>query len=254
MGLLSKVSNLDLSEKLTFSDFVISNSIKTCAILDKLNNYFSIQNSIGFDSNSIISSHSTNDFWDGICSKRNSIYTFSKNDNSINCLLQLFSFQMKESINSLSIYRTNDLIFLLINQEITSKIISDLLIIENIYPTFCKLNFNTLINSKNAYKFEISFEMLLNSYKNNELSSILNELTNRFLCFYSNLNQCTRISQDKIRLFFIENDSFNEKVFIKNIKLNLSEVIDNQIESIKVSFKGKTNNCDEIISFMKNIE
>ena len=93
MGLLTKANTLDKEKGMAFSDFVKKYKLKFCAVFEKNDNNFLIKNSIGFDGVSILSSLSTQDYWNGICSNFNELNIFSDDNRTLFPLLQLFSFE-----------------------------------------------------------------------------------------------------------------------------------------------------------------
>lgn len=251
MGLLSKASSLDFSEKLAFLHFINSHKIKTCALYEYKNNSFYIQNSIGFDSLSLIASKSTKDFWDGICPENNTIYSFTK-ENSLECLQQFFSFEMNEIITFIEICRIQDKLLLLVNEKITPSMINDFTKIDNsIYTKNISTHFPNLQSDFYFFQYEINLEKITESYENFIQLSIKNEIANRIESSYSVENFAIRLNENKIRICFIEKNSFNKKIYPKHLKLLLSQIIDKNAKKIEISFIGKTSNVNEIQNFMK---
>lgn len=250
MGLLSKASNLDFSDKLAFSDFIKKNNIKTCAVLECNENIFFINNSIGFDAFSISASESTYDFWDGVCSRKNIVFLFNKENENLKSLLQFFSYTMQESISFISIYRTNDQILLLVNQEINNNIISDFIKIDFSLNSRFILDQQSLDENKKIFKFEVNLLNAINSYDEKTQVSLLNEISNRFISKYF-VDTSSRINLYKIRFFVISYDQFDGNIISQHIKLNLQEVIGNNSNKISISFVGTSNDLNELELFMK---
>lgn len=250
MGLLSKASNIDLDTRLAFIQFIKNNNIKTCAILEKENGIFFIKNSIGFDKDSILASKSTEDFWNGICSNRNLIYNFSKSDNSINCMLQFFSYLMNESLESVSVYRTSDdKILLLINSQINQSIIKDFFKVDN---SIIEYSSNLVFNNSNTFhKFEISLDNAFDNYDSISILPIKNEISNQIILNYCNDNLVVRLSTNKIKLCFISNENFNGNIIIQHMKLMLTQIVENEVNKINISYLGLSSNQQEIELFLK---
>jgi len=249
MGLLSKASSLDFSTKLAFTDFIKTHKIKACAVYEIKNDYFYISNSIGFDSFSILASKSTKDFWTGICPEINKKYFFQKESENYSSLLQFFSFTMQETLESIVVYRTEDKLFVLLNQELYQEIITDFTQIDFSYvPVFNISELN--LNSLTAYKYEISINQAVDSYEEEFQPSLINEISNRILCNYS-ANTAVIVSSNKIHLFYLTEEDFDDRTFPQHLKLNLSEAIDNNSNKISVIFNGSTSDINEIELFMK---
>lgn len=250
MGLLSKASNIDFSEKLAFSTFIKNHNIKTCAIYEIENNIFSISDSIGFDSFSIAASESTVDFWNGICSKTNVVVEFAKANDTLKPLLQFFSFDMQENLSFVNIYRNDNKILLIKNQNITSEIISDFLKVDYSTPYSTYTKITSLSENERIYKYEINLDNALNSYDGKTKKSLFNEISNRIICKYFE-NCAIRISESKIRFFKIANSDFDGNAIIKHIKINLTEVIDSNSNKIDISYTGASDSTNELELFMK---
>lgn len=252
MGLLSKASGLDFSEKLVFTDFLIKHNIKTCAIYESSNNIFFIKNSIGFDASSILSSDSTFDFWNGVCSRKNFVYKFQKEDNSINCMLQFFSYGMNEELEYISLYRpSDDKILLLVNKEITTDIISDFYKLTDQKIDYVNISNLNLQDSESAYKYEISLNEAVSAYNFEEQDSIKNEIYNRIKISLFDKNHSIRLNENKIRLFFLAPKDFNGDSFAPHLKCIISEIIDSNSNKLNISFAGASDNLQEIQLFMK---
>lgn len=252
MGLLSKASNLDLSNKLVFTNFIKINNIKTCAIFENTNDLFVIKNSIGFDVKSICSSESTVDFWNGICNKTNTVYKFAKSDNSLNCLQQFFSYSMNEKIEFISIYKSvENKILLLINSDIDSAIITDFLSLNNDEITICNIgNFSISDNSK-AFVYELSLCALLNDLNEKFHNSIINELYNRISCKYFDNILIIKTPEMNIRFCINQESNSNENIIIKHLELTLNEILDTTSGKIKTSLITSTTELSNLEEFFK---
>ena len=151
MGLLSRANTLDEMKSnpgLAFSDFIIKHSLKTCALLEKKDSNYQVVNSIGFDAESILSATSTCDFWDGICKNSGQIYSFS--DSGKTQLLQLFSFNLKDNLQELSVYKNSSSKILLSSGKITEAAAKDFESINNNKHKNNILNLNPLIKENSV--------------------------------------------------------------------------------------------------------
>lgn len=112
----SKTSETSLprnsANDISFFDFITRYSLPHCAIFTKCDNNYIISKSAGFDGDSIISSLSTTDFWEGSINKNKWTF-FSRSNNSIVTILQFFSKPLKDKIEFVGTYFENDRILFL---------------------------------------------------------------------------------------------------------------------------------------------
>ena len=266
MGLLSKASFISqdtLSDtKLAFSEFVFRYNIQTFAIFQLSNNYYSVENSIGFDGASLRSSVSTMDFWNGICPELSRAYTFPCNEVEPNPIIQFFSFQIRDDIKYISIYRTDRHIFLLCNKDFSGDIISDM---QNI-DAYCdninldKLNKTITKNSK-ILLYTINFEEAVNHYiserqgirKNNNVFfriSLYNELVNRFSCVFSKYGT-KRLSDNNINVFINVDKCIHENHIILHITFLLKNIIGRSAELINFEKVDIADSLVDIKDFLQ---
>lgn len=260
MGLLSKANLLETNKRLAFSNFLTNYNISFFALFEYSNSEYVIGRSLGFDGVSIISSFSTEDFWNGIIKEDETVYNFLSTDQN-NPLLQFFSFAIKDDVKSISVCRFKDKkIFLLCNQIITSNLISD----------YYKIDFNlkeTDFNSLNKYinkdsflyKIEFDFSEAIETFiltknrkLNNEIifNSIFNELSNRILYLYTYPNSGIITDNYKIKSVFICNKKTSKDLLISHLILNIKEVIESSAEITDISFSGNIETYKELESFL----
>ena len=142
MGLLSRASILDnttIIPGLAFSDFINKYSLKTCALLESNGADYIVSDSIGLDAYSIISATSTVDFWNGICREAGHLYVFSGEEKTP--LLQLFSINLKENLNTLCVYKNAAGKILLCEGTVSEEVTKAF---ENVSNTQHKINILTL--------------------------------------------------------------------------------------------------------------
>lgn len=105
-------TNTEVSaERLSFFDFTVKHSLTNTGIFAKDGVFYSFNASKGFDSDTILQSLSTSDFWEGTI-KENSWSVFSREDNNLNTMLQFFSNELKNSFDFICIYENGDYILL----------------------------------------------------------------------------------------------------------------------------------------------
>lgn len=267
MGLLSIASHLDDKPKqgLAFSDFILKYKYNCCAILQKTENIFSVINSIGFDGKSIISSISTPDFWQGICTKKNIIYNFSTKNNTITPLLQLFSLQMKESISEISVMQNNDeRIILVCNSALTEEAVKD-------FPAssgLCKHKCNPEVLNKYIkeasvlLKFQINLNeavesFVLSNYKGSSSiknileTAIVSEFYNKFLTIFNQKDASANPEPGIINSVFITDKTYSTELIVNHLILNFRDTIEDSAELAEIQYLGKIENYKDITEFLQ---
>ena len=106
LGLLKRSESiLNNIHELDFFNFITKYKISSCALFHKSGDYYFIDNSIGFDGSSIITSFSSKSFWDGTISENNKLLAFCKKDNSISPFYQFLSEDLKEKTDIIYILK-----------------------------------------------------------------------------------------------------------------------------------------------------
>ncbi len=264
MGLLSRASILDntaIIPGLAFSDFINKHSVKLCALLEKNNNNYIVANSIGFDGKSILSATSTVDFWEGICPESYKLYSFSETENTK--LLQLFSFDLKDSISELSVYKTSASKIFLISGTPSYYMTEDL---EKINDSVHKNNYLSLnplikdnsvvlllnIDCTNAVRNYFNAEVSDNSINYDSFTkAINNELYNRFACKYNITDTTVQKEPLVFKTVFITNKTYSIELIKHHIILNLKEVLDNHSQFIEIKLEGTADSCNQVESFLQ---
>ena len=262
MGLLTKANTLDNEKGMAFSDFVKKYKLKFCAVFEKNDNYFLIKNSIGFDGVSILSSLSTQDYWNGICSNLNELNIFSDDNRTLFPLLQLFSFAQKDDIKTIAIYRFSpNKIFMLCNQDFPKECINDLLTVNDSKESINFISLNRLITRESkVLKMTIDFQEAVESFlqaqvKDKEkaalfMPSLCKEISNRFLCYFSkDVSSC--ISNNSVKTIFVVTKDLTQEHLVNHIILNLSSVIGKYSEIINFSLDGTANSIPEIKEYLQ---
>lgn len=247
MGLLSKAETIDFAElnsakqnsiikKISFSEFICKNKITSCALFENIDDKYFITNSVGFDANTIISSESTKDFWNGLCSE-NSVKNFSKKENTISPLLQFFSFTMSENLESISVFKTANKVLIVCNKEITAEMKNQFLQIENNFSKPECENLSSLINSKSkCLNCTINFEEAIDSFLSSNVKdknvsaifkkSLFNEFANRIIG-YTNIDAVKVFEDDsyKVKAIFVTKNDTPFQLLMTHLIMNLREVI-----------------------------
>ena len=264
MGLLSRASTLDeteIKQGLAFSDFILNYSLKSSAMLESNDMYYIITQIIDFDADSIISSKSTCDFWDGICKENQKIYKFSGNE--ISPLLQLFSSNMKDEIKEVYVYRNSASKILLSLCEITVSAADDF---ENITSDAHSVNIfslNPQIKENSAViKLMIDFSEAIESFLQSEIKSddslfekaqmsIFNEIYNRFICFYNFPDATVKAGKYLLKTVFITGKAYSVELITNHFIFNLRKLLGNNAELIRVDYCGAATSCEQIQNFLQ---
>lgn len=271
MGLLSKAENIEAAEfkpselnsAVSFSEFICNNEIRTCALFEFINNKFYITNSIGFDANSIISSVSTKDFWDGLC-KENSVKEFSKKDNSISPLLQFFSFNMTEKLENINVLKLENRILILCNKKIDQTISNQFALINKNFSEPESSKLNSKINSKTkCINCTINFDEALDSFITTNIKekseiqvfkeSLFNELANRIIG-YTDINAVKVFSKNevkKLKAIFLAKQNTQFQLLMTHLIINLREVIGDCAELLEISSE---ENCETFLQLKKFLQ
>ena len=262
MGLLSRASTLDdnKNQGLAFFEFIKKYSIQFCALLEKEENNYFVSSSLGFDAASICSAKSTIDFWNGICKESNQLYSFK--DNEINQFLQLFSFDLKDNIHEISVYKRSDSKIFLSAGILPQASAADL---DKIYVEQNKSNISSLNpfikKDSNVLLLTIDFLEAARAFydgDNNSVQSfdsflpaLRNEIYNRFICTYNVSNSTVINNSSSIKTIFIEDKTYSIDLIKHHIILNLKEVLGPYAEQIQITFSGTADSVEKIKSFLQ---
>ena len=119
VGLLKRSEILlNHSQNLDFFSLCHKYNFSNCAVFTKLNDFFCIENSLGFDGLSLITSLSSCNFWDGIITENNKLFCFKKSDNTISPFYQFLSSELKDLIQIIFIIKNeNHILFTCMKDE-----------------------------------------------------------------------------------------------------------------------------------------
>lgn len=262
-GLLNKANLLSQQKDkgLAFSNFIQKYSKKVFAILSKQNNFYFAENSHGFDGDSLFASYSTLDFWDGIIPEQNKVFDFTQNDNSLNTVVQLFSFNMKNDVNSVSIYSTGEKILILFNGTISDGFIRDFKQINYSCDSF---DFNSInqsyLEKYSAEKYTVKYTDAVNNFiteKNKpELSNLLsnalyNEIAGMFICNFHSPNCTVRTKNNDSKIVIFAEEKMEEELLQTHIQLSMKDIIGKYAKEVTVSYEGKAESFEELKEFLK---
>ena len=149
-GLLARATATTNKTYSSFQEWAKSNGFSHCGIFSIVHGMMVITQAFGLDSQTVANSVSSRDFWKGILSTR-AVLNYSKKDNELYNFLQFFSFDLKSSIQHISLLKiknNSDFSVLMVYNTDSEKEINLTESIEN----SLKYNSNTKFDSSNFNK------------------------------------------------------------------------------------------------------
>jgi len=265
MGLLEKSLKLSAQGVLSFFDFTQKYSLSYSAILTKKNNSFIITDSYGFDGDTILSSVSTQDFWDGTIAQKNKFYIFDE-PNILRPFMQLLSDNLINKIKLICIYYTDDKILLIMDENsrpdfANDKLIEDFnLIVNEGSKTPAILNF-TKNNDDFISLFRLSAEKSVEAYinknlKNQEFKDVITQsindaIYNKLRMHFSRPDYIFRYNKCSFNLVIVSKTQIPYDLIKKHLEQSLKEIISFYSESIDLSDYGHAGSYHELIEFIQ---
>ena len=263
-GLLYKAENLSKSD-CSYISFLRKHNIDCIFELKFYSYYYFCSKSYGLDASTILQTKSTKSFWEGIIPSCRKIYNFKKDDNSIAPFRQFFSFELKDSIDLVSVYQyDNETILLLCNQPLTDEIINDFPIStteSNLHLSQIQdqINENSILNLFSIDFSECVENISEEKLKNNENLKIeyenvlLNELFTKLQFYFSDPSAVIQTSRTAANILFVSKTAISEDLIVTQLIKLFSKVIGASSELINFNFLGKTRSITEIKEFLKVI-
>ena len=263
-GLLYKAENLSKSDSSFFS-FLKKHQIDCIFELQFFSYYYFCSKSYGLDADSILQTNSTKAFWDGIITSEGKIFNFKKEDNSLAPFLQFFSFELKDSINSLSVYKYDEeSILILCNKNLTEEIIKDYPAAKGESRQYLS-QIQTHIDDKSILSlFSLDFlECVENlgeeKLKNNENLKIeyekvlLNELFTRLQFHFESPSAIAKTSKSAANILFVSKTKIPQDLIVSQLIKLFEKIIGASSELISFNFLGESRSITEIKEFLKVI-
>lgn len=239
-SLLQRINSLISNSSMDFFDFISKYNLplSAWALFTLHDNYFYISNSYGFDGHSIISSLSTDSFWNGTIDKELYIYNFSITNDSLTPFYQFLSKSLKDSCKNIYILKTNHQILFLCSDSD-----NQILFPENFIDDF-KIFIEREPSSLNVFEksFTVSFSEAINKYilSQNILSynfevfktSISKSIGNYLKTFFGTKN----VIRNTDMCYVNSTSTLPEDLLLNHIKLNLKEVIGEYTQFISINF------------------
>jgi len=189
-------------DRLDFFDFIQKHSIQYAALFTLCNGIYCAEYSAGFDGVSVCQSVSTKDFWDGLALQKFTPYTFNTNNNTIGPLYQFFSSFLKDKIDSICVYRTqDDSIFVFCNFSLYEDL-------KNI--GFVDVSFDKQLPANITQSFSVDFCEAIESFI---IANHKSEYKDRIFTAFSNA------------LYFRLNTAFNEESGVELIQEGQFKII-----------------------------
>lgn len=261
MGLLSKASEFTVKPSLAFSNFIISHNIKTFAKFELKNKFYSITNSVGLDGSTLLSSQSTADFWEGICPENDKIYKFTNDNKSLNPMLQFFSFELMEQITFISLYKHNNVIYMICDKDF-NKEITDELDKLNFDDDYIDLNIikNLFNQNQKLLMYNVNFSEAISNYLSKKVKDIkekeslkpilFNELANNFSCYISKAS--TKKNDDfSINVILSVNKEIQNEHIISHIVYYMRKILGQTTQFISFNFKGEATSQSNVKDFLQ---
>ena len=265
-GLLARATATTNKTYSSFQEWAKSNGFSHCGIFSIVHGMMVITQAFGLDSQTVANSVSSRDFWKGILSTK-AVLNYSKKDNELYNFLQFFSFDLKSSIQHISLLKiknNSDFSVLMVYNTDSEKEINLTESIEN----SLKYNSNTKFDSSNFNKqlssyflYKLSFEQLIKtSIKSIQLPEA--NITNAAIkciseeVFY--LVKCAFPSPNKVSLglsntinLALNNKIADESLMQNHISLLLKEILNVPSQLPGLNSFGTEDNSDTLVTFLE---
>ena len=247
VGLLKKSLGVDTTpvvekvietpkDRLDFFDFIQKHSIQYAALFTLCNGIYCAEYSAGFDGVSVCQSVSTKDFWDGLALQKFTPYTFNTNNNTIGPLYQFFSSFLKDKIDSICVYRTqDDSIFVFCNFSLYEDL-------KNI--GFVDVSFDKQLPANITQSFSIDFSEAIESfiianhkseYKDRIFTAFSNALYFRLKTAFNEESGVELIQEGQFKIIIDSPDTIPFELISNHLRLDCSYILNehSQLLSIK---------------------
>lgn len=265
-GLLARATATTNKTYSSFQEWAKSNGFSHCGIFSIVHGMMVITQAFGLDSQTVANSVSSRDFWKGILSTK-AVLNYSKKDNELYNFLQFFSFDLKSSIQHISLLKiknNSDFSVLMVYNTDSEKEINLTESIEN----SLKYNSNTKFDSSNFNKqlssyflYKLSFEQLIKtSIKSIQLpeANITNAATKCISEEVFYLVKCAFPSPNEVALglsntinLALNNKIADESLMQNHISLLLKEILNVPSQLPGLNSFGTEDNSDTLVTFLE---
>lgn len=265
MGLLQKSINITNNQKISFEQFTKKYNLSLCAVLTKQNQDFVITNSIGFDIISILSSVSSETFWEGTIKEKNKWYSFTNNAQMLP-FYQFFSFNQKDKIDSINInfINANNILIICSKNDLDfsdSNIISDFNSIDFDLKEKLDISEFSKAQNENAEKYNINFTKAVNKQlekylRNNNYSNLIeksigNQIYYSLKNYFPSPNFCAQINNSTFHILYKTGKELPLDLITEHIRKSFDLILDEESKLIEVSSEGKAASFKDLLLFLQ---
>ena len=265
-GLLARATATTNKTYSSFQEWAKSNGFSHCGIFSIVHGMMVITQAFGLDSQTVANSVSSRDFWKGILSTK-AVLNYSKKDNELYNFLQFFSFDLKSSIQHISLLKiknNSDFSVLMVYNTDSEKEINLTESIEN----SLKYNSNTKFDSSNFNKqlssyflYKLSFEQLIKTsiksiqlpeanITNAAIKCISEEVFYLVKCAFPSPNEVALGLSNTINLA-LKNKIADESLMQNHISLLLKEILNVPSQLPGLNSFGTEDNSDTLVTFLE---
>lgn len=265
-GLLARATATTNKTYSSFQEWAKSNGFSHCGVFSIVHGMMVITQAFGLDSQTVANSVSSRDFWKGILSTR-AVLNYSKKDNELYNFLQFFSFDLKSSIQHISLLKiknNSDFSVLMVYNTDSEKEINLTESIEN----SLKYNSNTKFDSSNFNKqlssyflYKLSFEQLIKTsiksiqlpeanITNAAIKCISEEVFYLVKCAFPSPNEVALGLSNTINLA-LNNKIADESLMQNHISLLLKEILNVPSQLPGLNSFGTEDNSDTLVTFLE---
>lgn len=265
-GLLARATATTNKTFSSFQEWAKSNGFSHCGIFSIVHGMMVITQAFGLDSPTVANSVSSRDFWKGILSTK-AVLNYSKKDNELYNFLQFFSFDLKSSIQHISLLKiknNSDFSVLMVYNTDSEKEINLTESIEN----SLKYNSNTKFDSSNFNKqlssyflYKLSFEQLIKTsiksiqlpeanITNAAIKCISEEVFYLVKCAFPSPNEVALGLSNTINLA-LNNKIADESLMQNHISLLLKEILNVPSQLPGLNSFGTEDNSDTLVTFLE---
>lgn len=265
-GLLARATATTNKTYSSFQEWAKSKGFSHCGIFSIVHGMMVITQAFGLDSQTVANSVSSRDFWKGILSTK-AVLNYSKKDNELYNFLQFFSFDLKSSIQHISLLKiknNSDFSVLMVYNTDSEKEINLTESIEN----SLKYNSNTKFDSSNFNKqlssyflYKLSFEELIKTsiksiqlpeanITNAAIKCISEEVFYLVKCAFPSPNEVALGLSNTINLA-LNNKIADESLMQNHISLLLKEILNVPSQLPGLNSFGTEDNSDTLVTFLE---
>lgn len=265
-GLLARATATTNKTYSSFQEWAKSKGFSHCGIFSIVHGMMVITQAFGLDSQTVANSVSSRDFWKGILSTK-AVLNYSKKDNELYNFLQFFSFDLKSSIQHISLLKiknNSDFSVLMVYNTDSEKEINLTESIEN----SLKYNSNTKFDSSNFNKqlssyflYKLSFEQLIKTsiksiqlpeanITNAAIKCISEEVFYLVKCAFPSPNEVALGLSNTINLA-LNNKIADESLMQNHISLLLKEILNVPSQLPGLNSFGTEDNSDTLVTFLE---